>query len=67
MVKTLDGHGILWPKEKGKRIMVSDSLLPWSRLNLPSLPHQYQEQLVKWGVPLEAINYFEYRKMVEGH
>lgn len=29
-VWTLDGHGILRPKGKGKDIMVSDFLLPWS-------------------------------------
>lgn len=34
---TLEGHGILRPKGKGKGIMVSDFLLPWSRLNLLSL------------------------------
>ena len=27
---TLDGHGILRPKRKRKRIMVSDFFLPWS-------------------------------------
>ncbi len=29
-VWTSDGHGILRPKGKGKGIMVSDFLLPWS-------------------------------------
>lgn len=36
-VWTLDGHSILRPKGKGKGIMVSDFLLPWSRLNLSFL------------------------------
>lgn len=36
-VRILDGHGILKLKNKGKRIMVFDFLLPWSRLNLFSL------------------------------
>ena len=36
-VWTLDGHGILRPKGRRKGIMVSDFLLPWSRLNLFSL------------------------------
>ena len=66
-VWTLDGHGILRPKTKGKGIMVSDFLFPWSRLNLLSLPHQQQEELVNSGVPLEAATYFEYGKMEEGY
>ena len=43
---TLDGHGILRPKRKEKRIMVLEFFLPWSQLNLLSLPHQQQEELV---------------------
>ncbi len=35
-VLTLNSQGILRPKGKGKEIMVSDFLLPWSRLNLLS-------------------------------
>ena len=34
---TLNGHNILYLKRKGKGIMVSDFLLPWSQLNLLSL------------------------------
>ena len=44
---TLDGHGILRPKGKGKSIMVSDFLLPWSRLSLFSLPPEEQKRLAK--------------------
>ena len=47
--------------------MVSYFLLPWSRLNLLSLSHQQQEELVNSGVPLEAANYFIYGKMEEGY
>lgn len=63
----MDGHGILRPKGKGKGIMVSDFLLPWSRFNLLSLPPQRQEELVSSGVPLEAVIYFEYKKIEEGY
>ncbi len=66
-VWTLDGHGILRPKRKRKGIMVSDFLLPWSRLNLLSLSHQQQEKLVNLGVSPEAATYFEYGKMEEGY
>ena len=39
-------HGtFLRPKGKGKGIMVSDFLLPWSRLNLYSLPKTRQDEL----------------------
>lgn len=44
-VWTLDGHGILRPKGKGKGIMVSDFLLPWSRLNLLFLSSKRQKSL----------------------
>ena len=64
-VWTLEGHGILRPKSKGRGIMVSDFLLPWSRLNLFSLPSQQQTDLVK--LALEAVTYFEYGKMEEGY
>ena len=47
--------------------MVSDFLLPWSRLNLFSLPPQRQEELVSSGVPLKTVTYFEYGKMEEGY
>lgn len=56
-VWTLEGHGILRPKGKGKGIMVSDFLLPWSRLNRLSLPPQQQEELVSLGIPLEAVSF----------
>ena len=64
---TLDGHNILRPKGKGKGIMVSDFLLPWSRLNLLSLPLQQQQELASSDIPLEAATYFEYGKMEEGY
>lgn len=47
--------------------MVSDFLLPWSRLNLLLLPLQRQEELVNSSVPLEVVTYFECGKMEEGH
>ena len=49
-VWTLNGQGILRPKGKGRGIMVSDFLLPWSRLNLLSLSSQRQKELVSLGV-----------------
>jgi hypothetical protein len=57
-----DGDTILRPKGRGKGIMVSDFLLPWSRLNLLSLPKARQEELVTSGIPLEAAILFEYSK-----
>lgn len=53
---------ILRPKGKGKGIMVSDFLLPWSRLNLLSLPKTRQQELLALGTPLEAAVLFEYGK-----
>lgn len=47
--------------------MVSDFLLPWSRLNLLSLLSEKQEELVKLGVPREDITYFEYEKSEKGY
>lgn len=47
--------------------MVSDFLLPWSQLNLLPLSSEKQDELVSLGVPLEAVTYFEYRKMEEGY
>jgi len=55
-------HVFLRPKGKGKGIMVSDFLLPWSRLNLLSLPKERQQELTSSGVPLEAAVLFEYGK-----
>ena len=66
-VWTLNGQGILRPKRKEKRIMVSDFLLPWSRLNLLSLSPQQQEDLASSGIPAEAVIYFEYGKTEEGY
>lgn len=57
-----ENGAFLRPKGKGKGIMVSDFLLPWSRLNLFSLPKEQQEQLNASGVPLEAVELFEYGK-----
>ena len=64
---TLEGHNILRPKGKGRGIMVSDFLLPWSRLNLLSLPLEQQQELASSGIPFEAATYFEYGKMEEGY
>jgi hypothetical protein len=61
-----ENHIFLRPKGKGKGIMVSDFLLPWSRLNLLSLPTGRQEELAASGIPLEAAVLFEYGKE-EGH
>lgn len=65
---TLNGHGILRPKGRSKRIMISDFLLPWSRLNLLSLPVQQQEELASLGVPTEAATNLnmENKKKVTG-
>jgi hypothetical protein len=46
--------------------MVSDFLLPWSRLNLLSIPIARQKELVASGIPLEAAVLFEYGKE-DGH
>ena len=64
---TLDGHGILQPKDKGRGIMVSDFLLPWSCLNLASFPHEKQKKLAELGIPFEAATHFGYRKIEEGY
>lgn len=53
-------QGILRPKGKRKGIMISDFLLPWSKLNPLSLSPQQQEELVSLGIPTEAVTYFEY-------
>ena len=66
-VWTLNGHGILRPKGKGKEIMVSDFLLPWLRLNLFSLSSEQQKHLADLNIPLEAVTYFEYGKTEEGY
>ncbi len=64
-VWTLNGQSILRPKRKGKGIMVSDFLLPWSRLNLLSLFPQQQEDLASSGISTEAVTYFDYGKTEE--
>ncbi len=66
-VWTLNGQGILRPKRKGKGIMVSDFLLPWSRLNLLSLSPQQQKNLASSGISTETVTYFEYGKIEEGY
>jgi hypothetical protein len=55
-----NGDHFLRPKGKGKGIMVSDFLLPWSRLNLLLLSLERQQELIASGVPSEACTYFEY-------
>ena len=58
--------GIKHPKGKGKGIMVSEFLLPWSRLNLLPFPKEQQGELIATGVPLEVVEYFKYGQE-EGH
>jgi hypothetical protein len=53
---------LIHPKGKGKGIMVSDFLLPWSRLNLSSLSKERQTELEASGLPREAAVLFEYGK-----
>jgi hypothetical protein len=50
------------PKGKGQGIMVSDFLLPWGRLNLLHLPEDRLAEADVKGVPLEAVELFEYGK-----
>jgi len=57
-----ENGAFLRPKGKGKGIMVSDFLLPWSRLNLSSLPRELQNELEASGIPSEAAVLFEYGK-----
>ncbi len=57
-----ENGAFLRPKGKGRGIMVSDFLLPWSRLNLLSLPKARQDELVAAGIPREAAVLFEYGK-----
>ena len=61
-----ENGAFLRPKGKGKGLMVSDFLLPWSRLNLFSLPKTQQDELVNAGIPMEAATTFEYGND-EGH
>ncbi len=64
-VWTLNGQDILRPKIKKKGIMVSNFLLPWSKLNLLSLSSQQQEDLASSRILTEAVTYFDYRKIEE--
>ena len=66
-VWTLKGHRILWPKGRGKDIIISDFLLSWSRLNLFSFSPQHQKDLANSGILLRAAIYFEYCKMEKGY
>jgi len=52
----------LRPKGKGQGIMVSDFLLPWGRLNLKHLTEAELAEAKSKGVPLEAVELFEYSK-----
>ncbi len=64
-VWTPNSQGILRLKGEKKGIMVSDFLLPWSRLNLFSLSPQQQKDLACSGIPTEAVTHFEYGKTKE--
>lgn len=57
---TLEGHRILCPKGRKKKIMILDFFHPWLQLNLLSLPQEKQEELVSLELPLEVVPYFEY-------
>lgn len=59
----------LHPKGKGRGIMVSDFLLPFSRLNLFRLLEEEQDQLVeRYGLSSkEAVEILKYGKNNEGH
>lgn len=63
----LEGHDILRPKRKEKRIMVSEFLLPWFWLNILSFLPQQQKELVTSGITLETVTYFKNRKMKNGY
>jgi hypothetical protein len=54
-----ENNTFILPKGKGKGIMVSEFLLPWSRLNLFSLPKSRKQELENAGIPLEATVFFE--------
>lgn len=51
------GHHFIRPKGRGQGIMVSDFLLPWSRLSTQSLPSERREEL---KLPDYASILFEY-------
>ncbi|WP_375449336.1 hypothetical protein [uncultured Nostoc sp.] len=63
------GDIFLRPKGKGKGIMVSDFLLPFSRLNLLRLPEEEQDQVVeRFSLSSkEAVEILEYGKNNEGY
>ena len=52
----------LRPKGKGQGIMVSDFLLPWGRLNLKHVTEAKLAEAKAKGIPLEAVELFEYGK-----
>ena len=66
-VWSFNRKGILRLKRKGKGIMVSIFFLLWSRLNLFSLPPEWQEELANSGGPTKVVTYFEYEKTEEGY
>lgn len=55
-------HFILSLKDGGKDVIVSDFLLLWSRLNMPSLSDKDQNNPIGLGVLLEIVEFLEYRK-----
>ena len=57
-----DSDTFLRPKGKGQGIMVSDFLLPWSRLNLNHLGAEKLAEGRQKGIPQEAVELFEYGK-----
>ena len=63
------GDTFLRPKGKGRGIMVSDFLLPFSRLNLLRLPEAEQDQVVEhFGLSSkEVVEILEYGKNNEGY
>jgi hypothetical protein len=64
-----DGNSPLRPKTKGRGIMVSEFLLPFSRLNLATLSTEEQEDLVtRCGLAAtEAVEIFEFGKNNQGY
>jgi hypothetical protein len=61
-----ESNTYLRPKGKGQGIMASDFLLPWSRLNLKHLTKARLAEAEARGIPLEAVELFEYGKQ-EGY
>src|SRR5436190_1431014 len=54
-----ENKAFLRPKSKGKGIMLSDFLLPWTRLSLESLPEDKHTGL---NLPMFTTKFFEYGK-----